>query len=66
MEEIYSEFILRLRADIYRLIREKEVDIDKLSYALGISRDNFILSLSNNKEASFYLEVITTLEHWGD
>lgn len=66
MEEIYSEFILRLRADIYRLIREKEVDIDKLSYALGISRDNFILSLSNNKEASFYLEVITILEHWGD
>ena len=64
MEEINSLFF-HIRERIFRLIQEKNVNIDLLSFNLGISRDTFINNFNNKVEDfSFYLETLSLLEHW--
>ena len=54
-----------IRSDCLDLIAKKGVDIDSLSFRLGISKEEFISNFqSRNKDFSFYLKTYDLLLEW--
>lgn len=65
MEEKLNRLFLSIRYNIFRLIQEKNVDVDILAFDLGISRQNFINNFSKRiNDFSFYLQTLSLLEKW--
>ena len=65
MEEKLNNLYLNIKNSIFRLIEEKNVDVDILSFNLGIDRNAFINNFSNRiKDFTFYLQTLSLLENW--
>ncbi len=65
MKEKLNSLFLSISDNIFRLIQEKNVDIDILAFDLGISRQTFIDNFSKrNKDFTFYLQTLSLLENW--
>ena len=65
MEEEINDLFFHIRDRIYRLIQDKNVDIDMLSFRLGVSRNTFVSNFSKRiEDFTFYLETLSLLEHW--
>ena len=65
MEENINNLYFHIRQRVFGLIKEKNIDIDILSFNLGISRNTFINNFINRiNDFSFYLQTISLLENW--
>ena len=65
MEEKLNNLFLSIRDSIFRLIQEKNVDVDILAFDLGISRQTFINNFSKRiNDFTFYLQTLSLLEKW--
>ena len=65
METNLNDLFLQIRERVIYLIDLKDVDVDILSFELGISRDSFISNFSKKiDDFSFYLQTLSLLEHW--
>ena len=65
MEETLNDLFLRIRENIFFLIKEKNVDIDILAFDLGIDREDFLESInSRTNDFTFYLQTLSLLENW--
>ena len=65
MEEKLDNLFLSMRDSIFRLIQEKNVDVDILAFDLGISRRTFIENFSKRiNDFTFYLQTLSLLEKW--
>lgn len=65
MEEKLNNLFLCIRDNIFRLIQEKNVDVDVLAFDLGISRQTFINNFSKRiNDFTFYLQTLSLLEKW--
>lgn len=65
MEETLNDLFLRIRENIFFLIKEKGVDIDILAFDLGIDREDFLENLNNRiNDFTFYLQTLSLLENW--
>ena len=54
-----------IRSDCLDLIAKKGVDIDSLSFRLGISKEEFISNFQfRNNDFSFYLKTYDLLLEW--
>ena len=54
-----------LREEIYKQIKEKNVNLDDLAFDLGIDRVTFIEKMTEiTGNYSFYLRTIDLLENW--
>lgn len=54
-----------IKKDIIEMITEKEIDINALSFDLGIDTDTFVYKLSNlSDDFSFYLRTLSLVENW--
>jgi len=62
MKNELESIFLNIRNDCLNLIREKDIDIDDLTFKLGISVNTFIDVLNNrNKDFKIYLKLYNTL-----
>lgn len=60
-----NNLFIEIRTEIVKLIKEKEVDIDLLSLAVGITREEFVNRLyKKSNDFTFYLQTLSTLENW--
>ena len=65
MEEKLDNLFLSMRDSIFRLIQDKNVDVDILAFDLGISRRTFIENFSKRiNDFTFYLQTLSLLEKW--
>ncbi len=65
MEDKLNNLFLSIRDSIFRLIEEKNVDVDILAFDLGISRQTFINNFSKRiNDFTFYLQTLSLLENW--
>ena len=65
MEEKLNNLFFNIRDSIFRLIQEKNVDVDILAFDLGISRRTFIENFSKRiNDFTFYLQTLSLLEKW--
>ena len=65
MEEKLNNLFFYLRSDVFKLIQEKNIDVDILSFNLGIGRETFINNFSKRiDDFSFYLQTLSLLESW--
>lgn len=63
-KELENEF-KKVKQHIFKVIEEKNIDVDVLSFKLGIDRISFIENMSkidNNYE--FYLRTLDLLDKW--
>ncbi len=64
MEE-YDNWFLEIRNIIFRLMKEKTVDIDALAFDLNMDKDEVINNFANMiDDYSFYLKTLHLLENW--
>ncbi len=64
MEEKLNNLFLNIREDIFKLIQEKNVDINFLAFNLGISKNSFLENFKNRiDDFSFYLQTLSLLEN---
>ena len=67
MENKLNNLFLNIRDSIFRLIQQKNVDVDVLAFNLGISRQNLIYNFNNRiDDFTFYLQTLSLLENWGE
>lgn len=67
MENKLNNLFLNIRDSIFRLIQQKNVDVDILAFNLGISRQNLIDNFNNRiDDFTFYLQTLSLLENWGE
>ena len=65
MEERLNNLFFHISETIFRIIQEKNVDIDVLAFDLGISRNAFIENFrKRNDDFTFYLQTLSLLEKW--
>lgn len=65
MEEKINNLFLQIRERIFRLIQEKNVDVDILAFDLGMSRKTFVGNFVNRiDDFTFYLQTLSLLESW--
>ena len=65
MEEMLNSLFISLRSNIFQLINEKNIDIDILSFDLGISRQTFIDNFKSRiEDFTFYLQTLSLIENW--
>ena len=65
MEEKLNNLFFHIRESIFRLIQEKNVDVDVLAFDLGISRKTFVENFSKRiDDFTFYLQTLSLLENW--
>lgn len=65
MEEKLNNLFYHIRESIFRLIQEKNVDVDILAFDLGISRNTFIENFNKRiDDFTFYLQTLSLLENW--
>ena len=65
MEEKLNNLFLDIREIILDLIQRKHVDLDILSFKLGVSRKTFINNFYQRiDDYTFYLETLSLLERW--
>ena len=65
MEENLDNLFLDMRKDIFKLIQEKNVDIDILAFNLGISRKSLIEKFNSRiNDFTFYFQTLNLLENW--
>lgn len=65
MEQNLNNLFLITKELCYNLMQQKNVNIDDLSYKLGISRKDFINNFLNQTEDfTFYLQTVDLLEKW--
>ena len=65
MEEKLNNLFFHIRENIFKLIQEKNVDVDALAFDLGISRQNLIDNFNQRVEDfTFYLQTLSLLENW--
>ena len=65
MEEKLNNLFFHIRERIFRLIQEKNVDVDVLAFDLGISRKTFIENFNKRiDDFTFYLQTLSLLENW--
>ena len=63
-KEIKDE-IKKLKQNIFKLIEEKNVDVDMLSFELGIDRISFIQNMSKTDgNYEFYIRTLDLLDKW--
>ncbi len=64
-EEKINNLFLNIREIIFRRIQEKHINIDVLSFDLGISRKKFIENFTQRiNDLSFYFETLHLVENW--
>lgn len=64
-EEQLNKLFLNIRNAIFRIIQVKQVDIDDLTFNLGISRNEFVENFSKRiNDFPFYLQTLSLLENW--
>lgn len=67
MNQKLDNLFFNIRNTILNLIQEKKVDIDALTFDLGISRLVFINNLAKRiDDFTFYLQTLSVLENWGE
>ncbi len=60
-----NDMFQNIRGVVYKLIQEKNVDVDELAFSLGIGREAFIRNFSARiDDFTFYLQTLSLLEHW--
>ena len=65
MEEKLNNLFFHIRESIFRLIQEKNVDVDILAFDLGISRNAFVENFNKRiDDFTFYLQTLSLLENW--
>lgn len=65
MENKLDALFLQFKNHIFKLIREKNIDIDILAFDLGIGRKTFINNFVNRSDDfTFYLQTLSLAEHW--
>lgn len=65
MEEKLNSLFINIRENIFKLIREKNVNIDVLAFNLGISRQTLINNFTMRiEDFTFYLQTLSLLEKW--
>ncbi len=65
MEEKLNNLFFHIRESIFRLIQEKNVDVDILAFDLGISRNTFVENFNKRiDDFTFYLQTLSLLENW--
>ncbi len=65
MEEKLNNLFLSIRDSIFRLMQEKDIDIDILAFDLGVSRQTFTDNFTKrNDDFTFYLQTLSLLEKW--
>ncbi len=65
MEEKLNNLFFHIRESIFRLIQEKNVDVDVLAFDLGISRKTFVENFNKRiDDFTFYLQTLSLLENW--
>ena len=65
IDEKLDSLFLNIKNDCMNLIREKDVNLEDLSFALGISSREFISNFQTRiKDFSFYLETYRILMEW--
>ena len=65
MDTKLDNLFLNIRNTIFTLMQEKQVDIDALTFDLGISREKFVNNFSKRiDDFTFYLQTLSLLENW--
>ena len=65
MERQLDNLFLEIKTKVIYLMQEKNVDIDDLVFALGVTRQYFINNfLKRINDFSFYFETLHLLERW--
>ena len=65
MEENLNNLFFHIRESIFRLIQDKNVDVDILAFDLGISRNTFVENFNKRiDDFTFYLQTLSLLENW--
>lgn len=60
-----ENLFLNIRDVIFALIQEKQVDIDALTFDLGIDKETFVNNFSKRIDNfAFYLQTLSLLENW--
>ncbi len=65
MEEKLNNLFLDIKNKTLNLIKEKNIDIDVLSFKLGIDSDKLISNYTNRiDDFSFYLKTLELVTNW--
>ncbi len=62
-----EEFFEQIKKDCFKIIKEKQVDIEDLSCALGIKEEKFYQNFSRCiPDLTFYLKTYDLLLNWSE
>ncbi len=65
IEKKLDILFLNIKNDCMNIIKEKDIDLDELSFMLGISSKEFISNFQTRiKDFSFYIETYRILTEW--
>ena len=65
MDTKFDNLFLNIRNTIFTLMQEKQVDIDALTFDLGVNRETFVNNFSKRiDDFTFYLQTLSLLENW--
>ena len=65
INEKLDNLFYNIKADCMNIIKEKDISLEELSFALGISSREFISNFQARiKDFSFYLETYRILMEW--
>ena len=67
MNNKLDDLFYKIKERIFELISQKNVNIDALTFDLGINRDTFINNFAKRiEDFTFYLQTLSLLENWDD
>ena len=65
MIQKYDSFYTNIRSYIFKVIKDKKIDIDELSFKLGISKKDFLKNFTRQiTDYTFYLQTLSIVERW--
>ena len=65
MDTKLDNLFLNIRNTIFTLMQEKQVEIDALTFDLGVNRETFVNNFSKRiEDFTFYLQTLSLLENW--
>lgn len=65
IDEKLNKMFYQIKSDCFKLIEEKDVDLEELAYQMGVSVYTLVDKFSvRDKDFSFYLKAYNLLEEW--